>query len=190
MRTFSVTLAGLAGMAAVMLAAQPAQTQMKVFGAGLATTCSQLALEGDYTMSTVQTCTRALDVDTLDRESTAKTFMNRGVVLLRRNSLSSANKDFDRAQSLMPELAEIYVNRAVVLIKQGAWTDAVSQLDRAIELMPMEPEIAYYNRALAREQLDDLVGAYRDFQTAIRLNPDWDRPRTELQRYTVAVREG
>ena len=175
----------LAAAVAVGLIGTAAAAQVKVIGTGLASSCSRLALQGLSDRNTLETCNLALTEEALGTENAAKTHVNRGIVHLRRSSLALANNDFARAERLMPALPEIYVNRGVVLMKQRRWADAIAQIDKGLGLNPTEAEKAYFNRALAREQIDDFKGAYEDFRKAAQLNPKWDAPQKELARYTV-----
>jgi tetratricopeptide (TPR) repeat protein len=169
-------------------AAGPGYAQTIVAGTGYAADCSQRVVKGKSDTTTLDLCTRSIQHDTLKRTDAAKTHVNRGVVYLRRGALEPAAKDFARAEALMPELAETFVNRGAVLMQQRRWADAIAQIDRGISLKPAELEKAYFNRGLAREQVDDLRGAYADFKMAAKLKPDWEAPRAELQRYTVTRR--
>jgi tetratricopeptide (TPR) repeat protein len=85
----------------------------------------------------------------------------------------------------MPALPEIYINRGVVYMKQRRWADAIGQIDKGLDLNPEEAEKAYFNRGLAREQMDDFRGAYADFRKAAELAPEWEAPKKELARFTV-----
>ncbi len=42
-----------------------------------------------------------------------------------------------------------------------------------------------FDRALARERLGDVTGAYYDLQKAAQLNPSWDAPAKELAYFQV-----
>lgn len=182
MRSFTTAIVAVIAASA---AASVGYASTKIYGSGLAASCSRLALSGFFDRKTLETCDLALEQEAMGRENAAKTHVNRGVVLLRRDSYDKAAEDFARAERLMPKLAEIYVNRGVVLIKQKRWNEAIAQLDKGIGLNPSELEKAYFNRALAREQVDDIRGAYTDFRKAVELAPEWEAPKKELARYTV-----
>ena len=49
-----------------------------------------------------------------------------------------------------------------------------------------EPAKAYFNRAMAHEGMDDLKSAYLDYRKAEEIQPEWDAPRKELDRFTVS----
>jgi len=171
-----------------VLAPNPGQAQTIIHGDGHAADCSRLVLKGRFDQATLDLCTLAIENGRLRRQDAAKTYVNRGVIHLRRGSLDEAAKDLDIAERLTPDLAEAFVNRGAILMKQGRWTDAIAQFDHGITLKPEELEKAYFNRGLAREQVDDLNGAYADLKMAATLKPDWQAPKVEMERYTVVRR--
>ena len=65
----------------------------------------------------------------------------------------------------------------------------MASLDKGIELEPLEPEKAYYNRAIAHEQLGNVRGAYFDYLKASELAPEWEQPRMQLTRFTVRKKD-
>jgi tetratricopeptide (TPR) repeat protein len=179
-----ILLAGLA-LAGVAL---PAQGAVTVVGGGLAQACSQAVRAGQADQSVLNLCTISLETEALRRRDRAGTFVNRGIVQLRLRSLDNALKDLARAERLNPVIGEIYVNRGAVLISQRKFDTALSEIDRGLALGIEEPGKAYYNRALAKEGLDDTKGAYLDFRRASELDPTWDLPRNQLARFTVTRR--
>ncbi len=182
MRLFPIALAAIAALG---VAAPVVSAQTKVFGTGLASQCSKLARAGQFDREALRLCDLALDEGGISRDDAAKTFVNRGVIHLRRQSYKDATADLATAERLMPLLGEIYINRGVVLIKQRMWNEAIAEFDRGIALNPDELEKAYFNRALAREQIDDFRGAYADFRKAQQIAPEWTPVQKELLRYTV-----
>ena len=71
------------------------------------------------------------------------------------------------------------------MIGQGHDADGIAEIDRGLALNPMEPEKAYFNRAIAEERLGDLKSAYADYRKAQTLKPDWPLPANELARFKV-----
>jgi len=156
-----------------------------VLGGGLADACSRFALDGRSDEYSLNTCTYALETETLVKRDRAATLVNRGVIQLRRKKFEAANRDFDAAIRLQPTLGEAWVNRGAALLAQRRWAEGKADIDRGLELGSDEPEKAYFNRALAWEALDDMEAAWRDYVKASELKPDWDAPRKELARFTV-----
>lgn len=159
-----------------------------VIGGGMAKVCSQAALGGLSDGGSEKACTQALDTEMLGLRDRAGTYVNRGILKLRRKEFESAQFDFNRAIETMPELGEAYVNRGAAAVGARRFADGLADLNKALQLGVEEPEKAYYNRALAFEGLDDLKAAYFDYKKAVELKPDWDMPQKELSRFTVERR--
>ena len=151
--------------------------------------CSQDAIRAaDGLMApqdAVRTCNQAIMASGAQGSDLAGTLVNRGVLLMTMLQPEDAKRDFERALQLDPEAAEALANRGAMKISEGQQADGVADLTRAIELGTERPERAYYNRALGREDLGDVRGAYEDYRMAQLLNPNWDAPATQLARFQV-----
>ncbi|WP_337187618.1 hypothetical protein [Phenylobacterium sp.] len=174
--------------AAALAWAGGARAAVTVLGGGLARECSNAALGGLSDIRSEEACTQALSTEFLDLRDRAGTYVNRGVIKLRRREFASAEWDFNRAIETKPDLGEAYVNRGAAWVGARRYSDGLADINRALELGVSEPEKAYYNRALAHEGLDDLRAAYFDYRKAVELKPDWDPPQKELARFTVERR--
>jgi tetratricopeptide (TPR) repeat protein len=185
MRTsvFALTL-----LAATALAGAASAGAVTVIGGGMAKECSQAALGGESEPRYEAICTQALESEMLNLRDRAGTYVNRGILKLRRKEFASAEFDFNRAIATMPSLGEAYVNRGAASVGARRFSDGLSDLNKALELGVDEPEKAYYNRALAYEGLDNMKAAYFDYQKAVELKPEWDMPKKELARFTVERR--
>jgi tetratricopeptide (TPR) repeat protein len=181
-------LAAVAGLA-ILAGAGPARASVTVIGGGLAEACSKAALAGLSDLRDESSCTQALDTELLSPRDKAGTFVNRGIMKLRRGEMASALKDFNVAVRFEPSLGEIYVNRGAALIGEHKYADGLADLNHGLALGLEEPAKAYYNRALAYEGLDDVKSAYFDYQKAVELSPDWDAPKQQLTRFHVRRRE-
>lgn len=173
---------------AVLAWAGGAQAAVTVLGGGLARECSNAALGGQSDSRSEEACTQALSTELLDLRDRAGTYVNRGVIKLRRKEFASAEWDFNRAIETKPDLGEAYVNRGAAWVGARRYADGLADINRALELGVSEPEKAYYNRALAHEGLEDLRAAYFDYRKAVELKPDWAPPQKELARFTVERR--
>ena len=165
-----------------------AQAAVTVLGDGYAQTCWRSARDGDATLTAEQTCTYALDVELLSRRDRAGTYVNRGVLRMRRAEYRAALADFDAAIGLEPQLGAGHVNRGAALIGLGRHAESLAPLNRGIELGVEEAAKAYYNRAIAYEGLGDLKAAYLDYQRALQLDPAWTEPARELARFQLRGR--
>lgn len=181
-------LAGLAG-AALLAGAGPARASVTVIGGGMAEACSKAAIAGASDLRAEASCTQALDTEILSPRDRAGTLVNRGIMKLRRGDMDAALADFNFAARFQPDLAEIYVNRGAALIGEHKYAAGLADVNRGLALGVEEPAKAYYNRAIADEGLDDVKGAYLDYQKAVQLSPDWAAPKQQLTRFHVIQRE-
>lgn len=175
-----------AALAATLLAG-PAQAATTVLGNGLANFCSRAAKGSEHDLASLEVCTLAIETESLTRRDRAGTYVNRGVIKMRRKDYDDARRDFDTAIRLQPQMGEAYVNRGGSLVGEKRYIEALLDIDRGLSLEPEEPEKAYYNRGLANEGLDDLKSAYFDYLRALELAPEWDIPKRELARFTVVA---
>jgi tetratricopeptide (TPR) repeat protein len=160
-----------------------------VIGGGLAEACANAALTGKSDHRFEVLCTQALDGEVLNSRDRAGTYINRGIMKLRRTDYAAAVLDFNQAVRINPDLGESYVNRGAAAIGQHRYADGMSDLNKAIALGVEEPAKAYYNRALAYEGLDDAKAAYFDYQKAVELSPEWNAPKEQLVRFKVSRKE-
>jgi Flp pilus assembly protein TadD len=115
------------------------------------------------------------------------TYVNRGILRLRRGDLSGAMADFDAATALNPDEPEAYLNRASALLRREEVAGAISQFDTALAKQTRRPAIAHYGRAVAHEEAGNVRAAYNDYLRASQLAPGWDDPRRELSRFRVTA---
>ena len=178
-------------------AASPSTTAggqgLTLMGHSLTEACSehaQRAGEGSMAPSfAVDTCTAALEEEAATPADRAATRNNRGVVLLTlMGKAEEARLEFESAASLDPGLGESYANRGAALVAEGRWREAVTEIDRALTMTLREPWKAYFNRAIAREGLSDIPGAYADFSKAGELRPGWALVETQLARFAIRRR--
>jgi tetratricopeptide (TPR) repeat protein len=160
-----------------------------ILGGGFAADCSKSAKAVSERhpplAEALHICDLALSTEVLSSHEIAATHVNRGVLLMAAQKYGDARKDFDVAAAMEPKLGEAYVNRGAALIGLGKPAEAVADIDRGLELNPEQPEKAYFNRAIAKERLNDMKGAYLDYLKASELKPDWDMPKAELSRFQV-----
>jgi tetratricopeptide (TPR) repeat protein len=176
----------MAILALALLAAVPAKAAVTVLGDAIANQCSEAAIAGKSDPVSENLCTQALTEDTLTAEDRAGTFVNRGVMKLRRDEWESSHADFDAALALAPGIGEAWVNRGAMWVGEHNYKAGLSDLNKGLSLGVKEPEKAYFNRALAYEGLDDEKSAYFDYQHALQLKPDWVLPQKELLRFHVS----
>ncbi|MEQ8559429.1 MAG: tetratricopeptide repeat protein [Henriciella sp.] len=172
--------------AVVAIAGASASAQVFVVGGGLAKDCYEYARSGNYSFRTAdESCTRAIQEETMTRPNRAATYVNRGVIRMREGDYEDALDDYAKAIEMKPDLGAAFLNKGAAHIYLKDFETALPALNRAIELDSEDIFAAYYNRAIARENTGDVTGAYQDFQRALELNPGWELAERQLNRFTV-----
>src|SRR5262249_36167448 len=97
----------------------------------------------------------------------AGNYINRRLLPVPVRDYAGAINDVDQSIQRMPNLSEAYVNRGAALINLNRPREALGELDRAIGMGLPKIHLAYYNRAMAKEQLQDIRGAYADLRKVI-----------------------
>lgn len=143
---------------------------------------------GRATDAQVTACSRAIDMAGSSPARLAAAYTNRGILHLVRADYQDSLADSDAALKIDATLVEPVVNRGVALLMQHRPADATAQFTHALALNASDQARIYFNRAMAREDSGDLRGAYADYREASRLQPQWDRPKQELARFTVTPR--
>jgi tetratricopeptide (TPR) repeat protein len=181
------SLMAMAGASMLLLAATPMLAAGHVQGA--ANICANAAAiaqaKGTATDSDIAQCTVAIRLAYYEPQRAAA-LANRSALYVVSGRYEAAVADSNAALQLDDQLTEAYVNRGAAFLLQHRSTDAGADFTRALALAPAHREIVYFNRAIAREDMGDLQGAYADYRAASDLKPSWDRPKQELVRFTVA----
>jgi tetratricopeptide (TPR) repeat protein len=170
--------------AATAIAAFPASAAVLTVGGSFAEGCYHLAQSRAGTVDALATCDRAF-TQVLSRDDEFATYVNRGIVKMHRGEFTGAQADFDKAAGMIPTRGEPWLNLGVLQIKQGNSRAAIPMFDKALTLGTDSPQIAYYARGLAHEDVGDLRSAYADLRRANELSPRWREPARELARYQV-----
>jgi tetratricopeptide (TPR) repeat protein len=168
-----------------VLASTGAQAQIVVSeGTGPGRDCYLHARFGHDPSGGIRACTIALGqpLTTSDR---AATYDNRGVILNQQGRSDAAAVDFGKAIALWPSLGDPYVNMGAVLIKQKSYEEALVQINKGMERGASFPQVAYYDRALALEQLGRYQEAYSDYKKALEIEPNFPQASEQLKRFVV-----
>lgn len=140
------------------------------------------------TPRTLERCNEALAEPGVSRRDVVATYVNRGILKLRRGQIDAAIADFDAASALDPNQPEAYLNKGAALIQRNNVREALPLFTIALEHNTNRPAMAHLGRAIANETLGDIQAAYRDYRRAAELEPDWEQPRAELARFQVTPR--
>jgi len=178
----------LAVSAAALTTALPASAGIMTIGGSYAEGCFKAAEQHSRTLESLNTCDRAFTEEALSRDDELATYVNRGVLRMLRDDYARAHTAFTTAMAMNPNRSEPYMNLAILQLRNGKSAEAVPLFSKAIELGTELPEVAYYGRALANEDVGDVRAAYADLQRATSLKPRWDAPARDLARYQVRRR--
>ena len=163
------------------------RASVTVIGGGLAQECYKQAEYGNSRDLT--TCNRALDEPMIARDRAA-TFINRSVVRLRSNDADGALADCDTSIRINSELGEAFVNKGAALMSLGRPKEAIDVISHGIALGLKRLHIAYYDRAMAREDTGDVQGAYQDYKQALATEPTFALAAEQLKRFRVVHAAG
>ena len=178
----------LAVSAVALTTALPASAGIMTIGGSYAEGCFRAAEQHNATLESLTTCDRAFTEQALTSEDELATYVNRGILRMMRSDFGRAHMDFNTAIAMNPNRSEPYLNLAIMRFRQGKSAEALPLFSKAIELGTEVPEIAYYGRGLAHEDLGNVKAAYADLQRAVSLKPKWDAPAKDLARYQVRPR--
>ena len=123
-----------AAAGAALLAATDARASVTVIGGGLAEACSKAALAGRTEPRFEASCSQALEEEQLSARDRAGTYVNRGVLKLRRLDFVAAIRDFNQAVKVKPDLGEAYVNRGAASIGEHRYADGLTDLNTGLQL--------------------------------------------------------
>jgi tetratricopeptide (TPR) repeat protein len=165
-----------------------ASAAVMVLGEGPAAACYEAARADRGDREALRDCDMALEGPITLRDRVA-TRINRGIIYVNRRQADQALVDFNEAIRLDPELGEAHVNRGAALMLRGDFRGAIDSINEGIALDTAELHKAYFNRAIAHEELGQLRAAYEDYQRAASLAPEWRSPQVELARFSVRRRE-
>jgi tetratricopeptide (TPR) repeat protein len=177
----------------MLLSAAPAFAGTKwqssgVLATGMADSCaaaSDAAQEGGRAAdAALANCTLAVKLAYYDK-ARAEVLNNRSVLHYVRGEYDAALADNTAALRLDDQMAEAIVNRGSIFLVQHRPQAAAANFERALTFSPAHPEKVYFNRAMAREEMGDLNGAYADYAEAAKFAPQWEQPKREMMRFNI-----
>ena len=183
----ALVLAVSAAAASATLPASASPSVMTI-GGSFAEGCFEAAKNRNASMDTLRTCDYAIAAQPLTPKDTLATYVNRGILRMIRKDYTGAQADFTAATTMDPTRSEPWMNLAYLRLKQGRSAEALPLFSRAIELGTEVPELAYFGRGLAQEDLGNIKAAYMDLRQAAELRPTWNEPAREFARFQVRPR--
>lgn len=169
----------------------PASAITVVVHSGLAQDCYLATLKDptpENDRQAIAVCTQAVANSQNDEYDQMAALVNRADVRLRMSDFQNAAADSEQALLLEGDQPVAHLNRGAALVGLRRYPEAIAALDRAIALNIQPLQVAYFNRALAKEALGDVPGAYHDYKAAVDLDPKFQLAAEELSRFTVIER--
>jgi tetratricopeptide (TPR) repeat protein len=173
---------------ALLAATSAANASVVTVAGSHARACYSAAKARVATPEAISHCNQALTIQMISPEDRVATHVNRGILRMLSHQTQAAHADFNEATAMNPRQPEPYLNKGVMLFDEGNSQLAAQLASKALELGTQRPGVALYVLALAKEDRGDVKAAYRDLLRAAQLEPEWDRPKEELQRYRIAQR--
>ena len=178
-------LAGLAVLLASGAQAAP-QIQQVIYNVSAATKCSEAAAGFGELKDGLAACDVALSDPHMIR--VAELMVDRGVIQTRLGDDRAALSDYNGAIALNPDLGDAYVSRAGVLVAMKRYDEARADIAQGLALNAGNLHAAYYSRAVIEEESGDVKAAYRDYNQALAIKPDFAPASRELSRFKRVTR--
>jgi tetratricopeptide (TPR) repeat protein len=176
-----------AGVATLVLTSSASGAVLSL-GGPLSRLCYEAARSQDNRVSSIDSCTRALQEEALPPRDEAATLVNRGILFMTRRSDAQADADFNAALRVDDGLADAWLNKGFLRLRQGNGRDALPLLQQGIDHGARRQALAIFARGVAYEQMGDFRSAYADLKRAHDLEPRWSLPSEYLANYRVATR--
>jgi tetratricopeptide (TPR) repeat protein len=130
----------------------------------------------------IQNCTAALQYQYLRKRDRVATHVNRGILQAANQGYEDALDDFNIAIKMDDERSEAFISRGNLLFTARYFQKAIADYSRALELESRFHKIAYTNRGMAYENIEQLDKAEADYRQAILLDPEFEIPQQKLQK--------
>ena len=184
MRILLATLA----VSVMASAPRPAAAGIRVVGNTLGQECYEstlLAPTPRRNTDALAVCDRAVLDATVSAYNQAANHVNRAEIRLRVSDYQGALDDADTALKIHDGIGIAYLNRAASLVGLERFAEALPVFEHALALGVDRPQLAYFDRGIAKESLGDIKGAYLDYKKAADLDPGMTIARAQLTRFTV-----
>ncbi len=104
-------------------------------------------------------------------------------------AIDDAKLSYDEALSLASDKGETHINIGNIYVRQQRYEDAVAEYTLGIRKSSRRPHVAYLNRGLAFEYMEDFQAASDDYAQALTLSPEWIRAKKMLARARLKLSE-
>ncbi len=158
-----------------------ASTTQTIMGESSARLCFDYATHGTASpRRAIETCTRAINDESLTTRDLAATYSNRGIIQAARGRFELAIEDYDRSLQLNPTLVHAMINRANARTRLRQFKEALDDYDLASFYSEGRNGLVFYNRAMLFMQMGRVENARADLLRALELQPESLRYREAL----------
>jgi tetratricopeptide (TPR) repeat protein len=172
--------AGLVALLASSAEAAP-EIQQIIYNVSATTRCSDAAAGFGDMKEGLAFCDIALsDPQMIHR---AELMVDRGVIQTRLGDNAAALSDYNGAIALNAGLGDAYISRAGVLVAMKRYEEARADIAQGLALNATNLHAAYYSRGVIEEESGDVKAAYRDYNQALAIKPDFAPASRELTRF-------
>jgi tetratricopeptide (TPR) repeat protein len=130
--------------------------------------------------------TQALSFNVLPKRVQAALYYNRAIALDHLANFDRAIKDYSAAIAIKPDYAEAYMNRGNAYRKLNNNDLALRDYAASANYGNPIKHLPYYGQGLVYEAKGDRVEAFKAFQTALSLAPDFEPARLKVEGYQAA----
>lgn len=130
--------------------------------------------------------TQALALSVLPKRVQAALYYNRAIALDHLANFDRAIKDYSSAVALKPDYAEAYMNRGNAYRKLGDNDQALRDYAASASYGNPIKHLPYYGQGLVYEAKGDKENAFKAFQTALTLAPEFEPARIKVEGYQAA----
>ena len=166
----------------------PACAGIRVVGNSVGAECYQdtlMAPNPGRNADALAACDRAVVDAGVSTWNRAASHVNRAEIRLRMQNFQGAFEDAQAALDIDNGIGTAWLNRGAGLVGLNRFAEALPAFDKALQLGVDRPQLVYFDRAIARENLGDLKGAYLDYKKAAEIDPRLQIAREQLARFSV-----
>ena len=162
------------------------QVQQVIYNVDAVSQCSLAANAQADLKNGLAACNTVLSDPAMTHRAALLT--DRGVIQARLGNNEAALQDYNGAIALDSQMGDAYVSRAGVLIALKRYSEASNDIAQGMALNATNMHAAYYSRAVIEEESGDVKAAYRDYNTALAIKPDFAPASRELARFKLVKR--
>jgi len=148
-----------------------------------------LCLESDAQLASskaIRACSKAYKASIPSYNVRSAILTRRGVLQLSAGRFDKAARDFKTAGKLSAVNEFAYLGQGYAAMMNQDYAAAMQYFEDCKSHNTAAP-LAYYGLAMTKELAGDKAGAFRAYQAATKLRPDWQAPLEELKRFQTST---